>query len=368
MVLGSLHAGMGHTHVNHVLSTMNVPTISHSTYKTREREVGCCVEAVVKESCKKVICEEKKYNQIEKDGVVEMAASYDMGWQKRGKGHNSSTGHGAAMGLTTGKVMDYATRCKNCRICAQAKSEGKVPQNHDCRKNHAGSSKSMESSVACELWNKAPLYQAPNTQFTIGDDDTTTLSQMQEKVPYGVEKWSDITHAKRSLTTRLYNISQHNKFNNCSPLTQKVINYVSKCFSYSVAQNKGKPSQLKKSLSQIIPHSFGDHTSCTSLWCRFKDNPTTYTNKDVPHGRDLYGDKLKKLLTELFNKYCTDTVVSKLAPCANSQRNESLNSVIGTTNPKTRYYGGSESSDFRVACGIAQVNIGYGYINNTLER
>ena len=75
---------------------------------------------------------------------------------------------------------------------------------------------------------------------------------MQEKVPYGVEKWSDITHAKRSLTTRLYNISQHNKFNNFSPLTQKVVN-LSKCFSYSVAQNKGKPSQLKKSLSQIIP-------------------------------------------------------------------------------------------------------------------
>ena len=51
-------------------------------------------------------------------------------------------------------------------------------------------------SVACELWNKAPL-------------SNTTLCQMQEKVPYGVEKWSDITHAKRSLTTRSYNISQH---------------------------------------------------------------------------------------------------------------------------------------------------------------
>ena len=57
-----------------------------------------------------------------------------------------------------------------------------------------------------------------------------------------------------------------------------------------------------------------------------------------------------------------------MAPCANSLRNESLNSVIGTKNPKTRYYSGSESSDFRVACGIAQVNIGFGYISNTLER
>ena len=368
VVLGSLHAGIGHTHVNHLLSTMNVPTISHKAYKVREREVGSCVEALVKESCNDVICKEKNSNvENEKAGVTEMAASYDMGWQKRGKGHNSTTGHGAVMGLCTGKVMDYATRYKNCRFCEEAKAKVKPATAHDCRKNHEGSSKSMESSVSCELWNKAPLS---NTRYTIyiGDDDTTTLSHMHEKVPYDVEKWSDITHAKRSLTTKLYNISQGNKFKDSSPLSQKVINYLAKCFSYCVAQNKGNPSQLKKSLSQIVPHAFGDHTLCDSSWCRFIENPATYTHNDLPHGKDLHGEQLKKVLTELFNEYCTDTVISKLAPCANSQRNESLNSVIGTKNPKTRYYGGSESSDFRVACGIAQVNVGYGYISNTLER
>jgi hypothetical protein len=189
------------------------------------------------------------------DGFVEMAASYDMGWQKRGKGHNSSTGHGAAMGLATGKVMDYATRCKNCRFCeaamamAMAMAKGKQVTKHDCRKNHEGSSKSIDSSVACELWNKAPLS---NTRYTvhIGDDYSTTLCQMHQNVPYCVEKWSDITHTKRSLTTRLYNISEH-KFNNCSTLSQKVINYLTKCFSYCVAQNKGNPVQLQFIMVQI---------------------------------------------------------------------------------------------------------------------
>ena len=28
-----------------------------------------------------------------------IAVSYDMGWTKRGKGHNSLTGHGASMGF-----------------------------------------------------------------------------------------------------------------------------------------------------------------------------------------------------------------------------------------------------------------------------
>ena len=51
----------------------------------------------------------------------------------------------------------------------------------------------------------------------------------------------------------------------------------------------------------------------------------------------------------------------------NYQRNEALNSVIGSKNPKIRFYGGSESNDFRVVCGVAQTNLRYGYISRTLE-
>ena len=57
-------------------------------------------------------------------------------------------------------------------------------------------------------------------------------------------------------------------------------------------------------------------------------------------------------MERIFDEYCTDIVVAKLSPASNSQRNEALNSVIGSKNPKIRYYGGSESNDFRVACGI----------------
>lgn len=46
---------------------------------------------------------------------------------------------------------------------------------------------------------------------------------------------------------------------------------------------------------------------------------------------------------------------------SSSQKNESVNSVIGTKAMKVRYYGGSESNDFRIAAGIAQVNEGILY-------
>ena len=89
----------------------------------------------------------------------------------------------------------------------------------------------MEPAAAVELFNRAPDQSVKFSVYT-GDDDSTTEEHMREKVTNEVEKNSDIIHMKRSLTTRLYNLSQNEKFDNCSPLSQKVINYLVKCFSY----------------------------------------------------------------------------------------------------------------------------------------
>lgn len=158
------------------------------------------------------------------------------------------------MGLTTGNVLAYATNCKFCRVCDSAKKQGKQPRQHDCRKKHVGSSKAMEPTVACELWNAAPKE---NVKFSIyvEDDDTTTQSHLHQNGPYGVDKWSDIIHAKRSLITRLYNLSTRCKFPNSSTLCQKVINYLGKCFTYCMAQNSNVTS-LKLALKCIVPHAF----------------------------------------------------------------------------------------------------------------
>ena len=95
-------------------------------------------------------------------------------------GHNSATGHGAAMGLATGKILSYSTRCKMCRVCSHKKLTGKEKK-HDCRKNQNGSSKSMERDVACELWRKAP-QSGVKFSIYVGDDDPTTLADIKNKV------------------------------------------------------------------------------------------------------------------------------------------------------------------------------------------
>ena len=89
-VLGSLHAGMGNTHLNNLLSTMNVLTMNHNLFKRREREVGNALEKVATDSCKFKLNLEKKIAKkssgLSADHLPGVAVSYDMGWQKKGKG------------------------------------------------------------------------------------------------------------------------------------------------------------------------------------------------------------------------------------------------------------------------------------------
>ena len=87
-----LHAGIGPSHVNALLTSINIPPVSQSTFKAREREVGPAIEEVAKALCKEAMEVEKEFWRNETEEVVSIGASYDMGWKKRGKGHNGLPG------------------------------------------------------------------------------------------------------------------------------------------------------------------------------------------------------------------------------------------------------------------------------------
>ena len=225
----------------------------------------------------------------------------------------------------------------------------------------------MKPAAAVKLFNDATKQGVKYSNYS-GDDDSTTEAHIRNQVPYAVEKFSDIVHMKRSLTTRIYNLSQNTKFPECSILSQKVIQYLVKCFSYAISQNKGNPKDTQATIKCITPHAFGDRTHCDSTWCGFTENPETYKRSSLPYGKDLVGESLKSSLTTILNDYSTDVVAEKLVPVLNTQKNEALNSVVGSKNPKIRFYGGSESNDFRVACGVAQINLRYEYVNLALRN
>ena len=93
---------------------------SSRNFKKREREAGQAIETVAKVSCMAFTEKERQLSAEspkENNEVVEVGVSYDMGWRKRGKSYDSSSGVGTAVGLNTGKVISYSTRNTMCRIC-----------------------------------------------------------------------------------------------------------------------------------------------------------------------------------------------------------------------------------------------------------
>ena len=56
---------------------------------------------------------------------------------------------------------------------------------------------------------------------------------------------------KDPLLQSCINVSQRGKFVNSSTLSQKVINFLVKCFTYSASQNKGNPSDFQNSLKSM---------------------------------------------------------------------------------------------------------------------
>ena len=109
----------------------------------------------------------------------------------------------------------------------------------------------------------------------VGDDDSSTISKVRQNVEHEVEKWSDVVHAKRSFGSSLYSIKAQNK-----SLTDMMIRYFQRCFGYALKQNKDDEG-VQKGLKSIVPHTYGDHSSCGS-WCGYFKNPASYKHKVFP--------------------------------------------------------------------------------------
>ena len=85
-----------------------------------------------------------------------LTVCYDMGWNKRSSGnrYDSISGHGIAFGAHSKKIIAYRAVSKCCSFCSVFKKnngENEVVEEHDCVKNHWGSSKSMECEAILHI-------------------------------------------------------------------------------------------------------------------------------------------------------------------------------------------------------------------------
>ena len=358
--LSLLSSGIGMTQASKYLSGLNIPPVSLPTQKKREREVGPVVENIAKRSCAAACLEEQQLSMASsqppiteqtpvtadspptsfvtsttdtattptgtvQEESVAVTASYDMGWPKRGRAMNSSTGAGALIGLRSAKVLGYASRVKTCRICDTAARAKKDPPPHDCRRNWDKSSKVMEPDVAVQLVKELPMS---NVQLgaLIVDDDAATIKRVREEVDVNIEKWADLSHTRKNFGSKLDSMKgTHKELKNV-----KTQAHLTQCFMYAIKTNKNNPEKVSEDLMNVPNHVFGRHSDCGD-WCKAKslEDLSTYIFTQLPRGKPLQSDALHNYLTSLFSTYAASA--SKLAPCGSSNRSEALNESCSKT-------------------------------------
>lgn len=250
--------------------------------------------------------------------------------------------------------MGYATRNKRCVLC----QKGHNRDDHDCRVNHTGSSKSMEQKMAVAIVTDNPMLKEQHVQIStiIGDDDSSTIANVQREAKHRIEKESDTNHATCTLSKDMWSIR----------IPSQVIAYMKYCFGCVLEKNKDNVEAVRAGLLTIVPHAFDDYGSCSRTWCKYEDNPATFKHKLLPGGKGLSDPQMKISLTTIFNKFAANA--EKLAPYGSIQANEAFHTIVASKAPKSRPYGGSESNDFRVAAAVCQKNYGTSYVVNVHEK
>ena len=118
----------------------------------------------------------------------------------------------------------------------------------------------------------------------------------------------------------------------------------------------------------VVPHSFGDHSTKCSEWCRYKRDPGLFMFMSFRRGKPLTDPRLKEELSKIFAEYTKSEILERLGCFSSTQANESFNQLVSTKSPKARHYSGSASLSFRVAASVNQNNEGYGYLENVSMR
>lgn len=233
---------------------------------------------------------------------------------------------------------------------------GIAKEKHDCRKNHSGSSKSMESAAAVKLLANNKNFEEQNVECELlgTDGDASAFANVQAAVDNDIKKAEDVNHSVKAFKNALYK----QKANGFSFLNNNVINYLKGCFRCAIQQNVDNVDGLREDLKNIVCHTFGEHGSCKD-WCKAKGNPD-YVYSHLPKRQPFTDANWRVALANVIDGFMLKA--EKLAPNASTQCNESFNHMCVTKAPKARFYGGSNALNFRVAAAVCQKNEGSSHI------
>ena len=192
--------------------------MNESAYRKTESNLYEHYQKVVHNNMKQVtynIRKEKLREEYSDDTIVDIDASFDGSWQKRG--YSSLNGVTTGIAKDSGQCFDYRVFSKKCSACRSWQKKKGTPEydrfiaNHHCAINFEGSAGAMELSGVIETFKESvALHKVRITNF-IGDGDCKSYQSVVAADPYPgtvIQKLEYVGHVQKRCGTRLRSLKK----------------------------------------------------------------------------------------------------------------------------------------------------------------
>ena len=420
LILSLLQMGGGSTEAGVLLAFLDLPNSNtfHTKTFTRIMDsirpeivklVDLCMKEGREEEVRTTIGEElyQKYKKGElKPAEVKLVVMYDMGWNKRSSGnkYDSISGHGFLLGGNTRKVINYRCMSKYCRKCFLAERT-KKKVDHECPKNHIGSSKSMECEAIFRMVKDAFFNHGYTCGVIVSDDDSTMKSNLKhsyrEKIEEGLmskDDWpknkqnrpkpdngrlpveipephflADFNHRVKTVGKAVYALASLPQKE--SQITKDIAARMKLYWGSMLKQIRylhweENKEEIKRKVLAPVEHLFNDHQYCDPKWCYVlqaqNENKPYMPGENKPLFDKTKDTKMYDQLKSSVARFQTEKNVTECLHKYDTQSNEGLNMSVSRYVPKFKHYGTSMSLDTRVRCVIGTNNMGYTTYYKTL--
>ena len=281
--------GKGHSAIETLCGFMNItPPMNNNSYTEAMKELYLSYRKKAIDNMESVatsVRKEKLGKEYSSDTIVNVDASFDGTWQRRG--FSSMNGVVFVILKDSGQCVDYHVMSKKCSACEVWKGRECTVEHerflcdHDCSINHAGSAGSMEIAGVLQCFKQSVhLHNLRYTNY-IGDSDSKSYLEVVKADPYNgvpITKLECIGHVQKRVGSRLRTLKKECKdkiiVNGKSvallqKLTLKRINTLQNYYGIAIRQScKTKDiSVMQKAIGAILYHS--SESNNPDYWYRF---------------------------------------------------------------------------------------------------
>ena len=298
--------------------------------------------------------------------LANVPVTVDGTWQRRG--HCSKIGIVFIISVHTGEVLDYIIKSLVCHSCINHNHDDKQSKEYkdwfekhkiNCLINHSGSSDSMESDGACEIFIRSIERFSLKYNTFVGDGDTGCYGKVRDRCygifgeSYKVIKEECVGHVQKRMGSGLREFKRKHRGMELSDnkvvggkgrLTDQVIDKIQNYYGEAIRNNAENIELMETAIWAIFHHMIRNdeieldkqHGLCQkggSSWCTYWRNPNEYNdNKRLP---SAFIEALKPLFKNL-------TKEERLKRCLlglTHNQNEAINGVLWSKCPTTKFCG-----------------------------